>query len=122
MIVLIFGLAVGCVDKPEDTNLAPRAPLASNESNFSKTGILMQGFYWDSFIESGAGNWWDFVREKLPELAEAGITEIWLPPAQKSNHSPSMGYDPYDYFDLGEFPQKGRVETYFGSRSELQQL
>ncbi|MGK7368590.1 MAG: alpha-amylase domain-containing protein, partial [Candidatus Halalkalibacterium sp. M3_1C_030] len=46
----------------------------------------------------------------------------WLPPAQKSNHSPSMGYDPYDYFDLGEFPQKGRVETYFGSRSELQQL
>ena len=33
-----------------------------------------------------------------------------------------MGYDPYDYFDLGEFDQKGRVETYFGSRGDLEAL
>ena len=30
-----------------------------------------------------------------------------------------MGYDPYDYYDLGELDQKGRIETWFGSRQEL---
>ena len=28
----------------------------------------------------------------------------------------SMGYDPYDLFDLGEFNQNGRTETWFCSR------
>ena len=30
-----------------------------------------------------------------------------------------MGYDPYDFFDLGEYNQKGTVETRFGSKQEL---
>ena len=34
----------------------------------------------------------------------------------------SMGYDPYDYYDLGEIDQKGSVPTWFGSRSQLEQL
>jgi alpha-amylase len=33
-----------------------------------------------------------------------------------------MGYDPYDYYDLGEFDQKGSVKTWFGSRQELGDL
>jgi alpha-amylase len=35
---------------------------------------------------------------------------------------PSMGYDPYDYYDLGEFDQKGSIPTWFGSRKELDDL
>ncbi len=124
--ILVLGigllLLVGCTDESRESTLAPSEPIAKTLSNFTNSGILLQGFYWDSFNESGAGNWWDFVVEKLPELADAGITEIWLPPAQKSNHAPSMGYDPFDYFDLGEFAQKGRTETYFGSRDELENL
>ena len=27
-----------------------------------------------------------------------------------------MGYDPYDFFDLGEFDQKGSVATWFGTQ------
>ena len=34
----------------------------------------------------------------------------------------SMGYDPYDYYDLGDLNQKGSEPTWFGSRSELEQL
>ena len=34
----------------------------------------------------------------------------------------SMGYDPYDYYDLGEIDQKGSVPTWFGTKSELVQL
>jgi alpha-amylase len=30
-----------------------------------------------------------------------------------------MGYDPYDYYDLGEFDQKGSIPTWFGTRAEL---
>lgn len=33
-----------------------------------------------------------------------------------------MGYDPYDYYDLGEFNQKGGVPTWFGTRKELVDL
>ena len=33
---------------------------------------------------------------------------------------PSMGYDPYDYYDLGEFDQKGGIPTWFGTRKELE--
>lgn len=33
-----------------------------------------------------------------------------------------MGYDPSDYFDLGEFMQHGTVATRFGTRSELEAL
>jgi len=33
-----------------------------------------------------------------------------------------MSYDPYNYYDLGEFDQKGTVPTWFGSREELLSL
>jgi len=33
-----------------------------------------------------------------------------------------MGYDPYDYYDLGEFDQKGGVPTWFGSKADLVDL
>ncbi|HEX2696266.1 MAG TPA: alpha-amylase family glycosyl hydrolase, partial [Anaerolineales bacterium] len=45
----------------------------------------------------------------------------WLPPVHKAANlaGPSMGYDPYDYYDLGEFDQKGTVPTWFGSKKDL---
>jgi alpha-amylase len=33
-----------------------------------------------------------------------------------------MGYDPYDYYDLGEFDQKGMIPTWFGTKDELLEL
>jgi len=49
---------------------------------------------------------------------------LWLPPANKAANisGPSMGYDPYDYYDLGDLEQKGSVKTWFGSRDELLDL
>lgn len=86
-------------------------------------GVLMQAFYWDSpTTERREAQWWPFVRDRIPELASDGFTALWLPPASKAADWRSMGYDPYDYFDLGEFDQKGRKETLFGSRSDLQSL
>ncbi|BDD04012.1 alpha-amylase [Aureibacter tunicatorum] len=82
--------------------------------------VMMQGFYWD--VPAG-GTWWDVVKSKVPAWSEAGITSIWLPPVSKAqNGALSMGYDPTDYFDLGEFDQNGSIETRFGSKDELTNL
>ncbi len=88
-------------------------------------GVMMQTFYWDCPREDGKEfKWWNYVRSRLPELAEVGFTSLWLPPAHKAANlgGPSMGYDPYDYYDLGEFDQKGAVPTWFGTRHELLDL
>ncbi|WP_343610048.1 alpha-amylase [Chryseobacterium oranimense] len=83
-------------------------------------GVLMQGFYWD--VPEG-GNWWNTVKDKLTAWSDSGISAVWLPPASKAqNGAYSMGYDPTDYYDFGNFNQNGSVETRFGSRAELEAL
>jgi alpha-amylase len=86
-------------------------------------GVMLQAFYWDCpKLADCEHAWWDHVRAKLPELAAAGFTALWLPPASKAASARSMGYDPYDYYDLGEFDQKGGVPTWFGTRAALEEL
>jgi len=88
-------------------------------------GVMLQTFYWDCPREEHKEfQWWNLIRSKLPELAEAGFTSLWLPPAHKAANlaGPSMGYDPYDYYDLGEYDQKGAIPTWFGTKDELLSL
>ncbi len=88
-------------------------------------GVMMQAFYWDCPGEEGRSfKWWEYVRSKVPELARTGFTALWLPPVHKAANlsGPSMGYDPYDYYDLGEFDQKASVPTWFGSKQALLDL
>lgn len=88
-------------------------------------GVLMQAFYWDCpKVSNQEFNWWNFVRNEIPRLKEAGITALWLPPACKAKDVISMGYDPLDFYDLGEYKQKyhNRKETWFGSKEELLRL
>jgi alpha-amylase len=85
--------------------------------------VMMQAFYWDSPIkEQKEGGWWNYLAEKTPELAAAGINAVWLPPICKGAEARSPGYDPYDYFDLGDFDQKGGTKTLYGNRKELESL
>jgi alpha-amylase len=88
-------------------------------------GVMMQAFHWDCpRVNNREHAWWSFVREEVPALARAGFTALWLPPAHKAANigGQSMGYDPYDYYDLGEFDQRGSVKTWFGSKGELLEL
>lgn len=87
----------------------------------NNSGVMMQGFYWDV---PGGGNWYNTLKNKADDLANMsggyGIDVIWFPPASKAEGGGySMGYDPYDYYDLGQYYQKGTVETRFGSQQEL---
>ena len=89
-------------------------------------GVIMQSFYWDCpQLEGKEFQWWNFISEKIPELSKVGFTALWLPPATKGANlfgSMSMGYDPYDFYDLGEFDQRGSIPTWFGTRKQLEGL
>lgn len=88
-------------------------------------GVLMHTFYWDCPAqEKQEFQWWNHLASKMEELKKAGFTALWLPPAGKPANlcGPSMGYDVYDYYDLGEYDQKGSVKTWYGSKDELLNL
>ena len=86
-------------------------------------GVLLQAFYWDCpKLENKEFEWWGFVKEKVKELSDAGFTALWLPPACKAANGVSMGYDPYDFYDLGNIDQKDSVKTWFGSKNALEAL
>ena len=88
-------------------------------------GVLMQAFYWDCpRVDGQEFTWWNHVESRLDGLTKAGITALWLPPAGKAANigGMSMGYDVYDYYDLGIHDQKGSVKTWFGSEEELRRL
>src|SRR5215469_10777285 len=86
-------------------------------------GVMMQAFYWNCpDVEAKPFQWWKYLQDEIPKLAGAGFTALWLPPANKAASNVSMGYDPYDYFDLGEFDQKGSVATWFGVKADLAAL
>lgn len=86
------------------------------ESN-PKSDVYLQGFYWNS---PPGGIWWDSLARMAPRLASAGFSAVWFPsPVKGAAGGFSMGYDPYDHYDFGEYNQKGSRETRFGSREEL---
>ncbi|MBV8885860.1 MAG: alpha-amylase [Chroococcidiopsidaceae cyanobacterium CP_BM_RX_35] len=83
-----------------------------SESN----GVMMQYFHW--YIPPD-GSLWNEFKDKVKELADAGITAVWLPPAYKGTAGGyDVGYGVYDIFDLGEFDQKGSVRTKYGTKDE----
>ena len=85
--------------------------------------VMMQAFYWDApRLENKEHEWWNFVAERVEDLGKAGFNALWLPPISKASSNTSMGYDPYDYFDLGDFDQKGGTKTWYGNRAELEAL
>lgn len=81
-------------------------------------GTMMQWFHW--YTEAD-GQHWRRLKDQAPELAKAGITGLWLPPASKGGSRWDVGYGIYDLFDLGEFDQKGGIATKYGTRNEYQE-
>ena len=65
---------------------------------------------------------WDELIQKMPEIAEAGYTSLWLPPPAKAGSVFSVGYDLFDPFDLGDKNQRGTVRTRYGTKAELLQV
>ncbi len=63
---------------------------------------------------------WKEIERRIPEVAEAGYTALWLPqPAKGASGAYSVGYDPLDRFDLGDKNQSGTVATRYGTKGDL---
>lgn len=87
--------------------------------------VMMQAFYWDVPVDdvNKNGTWWDNLTGKSDAMKTAGFKALWVPSPAKGNFGIyDMGYGIFDHYDLGNYNQKGTVETRFGSRSELQSM
>lgn len=108
---------------------AMNASATGGFSAISSSDVVLQGFYWDVPFTPDDGTWYS----NLTAMANASnsfqkFSMIWLPPPSKGNsdssypmpqHNNSMGYDPYDHYDLGTYDSKFSTETPYGSEAEL---
>lgn len=66
---------------------------------------------------------WVEITARIPELAAAGYTALWLPPPTKGAEGAiDVGFSVFDRFDLGEYDQRGTVRTKYGTRAELRRM
>lgn len=79
-------------------------------------GVIMQYFHW--YINHDM-HLWKKLKKDAEHLKNIGITAIWMPPAYKgAGGQNDTGYGVYDLYDLGEFDQKGSIDTKYGSKDE----
>ncbi|KAI0671713.1 alpha amylase [Trametes maxima] len=79
--------------------------------------LMFQFFTWD--CNHPQLSWWKHFESEVPNLAQLGVTQVWLPPPNKAMRKQGQGYDAYDLWDLGEFYQKGTIATRWGTKEEL---
>lgn len=78
--------------------------------------IMFQGWSYGYPILYGGKRYAQRTAVKARELGKAGFTHIWVPPLSRgSGGSSSMGYDPQDLYDLGQYA--GLVRP--GSRAQI---
>ncbi|MEI8341151.1 MAG: alpha-amylase family glycosyl hydrolase, partial [Verrucomicrobiota bacterium] len=67
---------------------------------------------------------WNEITNRIPELAEAGYSALWLPPPFKAGGVLDVGYDTYDRFDYGgkENPINHTIATKYGTAADLLRL
>jgi alpha-amylase len=82
-------------------------------------GVMMEGFYWNV-----PSSWYTTMQAQAAGLSNMaggyGINRIWFPPPSKGQSGGySMGYDIYDYYDLGKYNSEGTIPTLFGTQAQL---
>ena len=81
--------------------------------------VLLQGFWWDFKNNNYPQGWANYLVDLAPRLREAGLQGIWVPVSQKNANPNSVGYSPFDHYDLGDKYQKSNLKTPFGDKDEF---
>jgi alpha-amylase len=85
--------------------------------------VVFQAFWWDLKNENYPGNWYTYLAKLAPRLRELGFDGLWIPfPGKGASGGYSMGYDPFDHYDLGDKEQRETVRTKFGTKDQLLRL
>ncbi len=69
--------------------------------------VVLQGFWWDYWNFNFPYGWANYLTELAPRLKSMGIDAVWIPPSAKNSSPGSVGYVPFDHYDLGDKYQKG---------------
>lgn len=92
---------------------------ANAQVNNERRQIVLQGFWWDYYNSNYNLGWANYLTELAPRLKAMGIDAVWIPPTIKNTHSGSVGYAPFDHYDLGDKFQKNALKTKLGDKDEL---
>jgi glycosidase len=82
--------------------------------------VVFQGFWWDYWNANFQNGWANYLTELAPRLKAMGFDAVWIPPAAKNSAASSVGYAPFDMYDLGDKYQKANGNsTRMGTKDEL---
>ncbi|KAG8503139.1 hypothetical protein CXB51_000944 [Gossypium anomalum] len=81
-------------------------------SPLATSTLLFQGFNWES--SNKAGGWYNFLQSSVFDIANTGVTHVWLPPPSQSAVPAPQGYLPGRLYDLDA--------SKYGSQAELKSL
>ncbi|MEY3075862.1 MAG: hypothetical protein RJB25_1508 [Bacteroidota bacterium] len=81
--------------------------------------LVLQVYWWDYWNTNYPNGWANYLTELAPRLADMGIDAIWIPPTIKNSGTNSVGYSPFDHYDLGDKFQKNSTKTRMGDKDEL---
>ncbi len=84
--------------------------------------VILQGFWWDYHNNLHNTSWANYLMELAPRLKSLGIDAVWIPPVYKNAGTNSVGYSPFDHYDLGDKYQKGDTRTRVGTKDEVLRL
>ena len=73
------------------------------------SGVMLQGFYWDSYFDSK----WTNLEAQAPELSQY-FNLVWIPQSANCGGDKSMGYDDFYWFT--------KYNSSFGNEKELRSL
>jgi alpha-amylase len=79
--------------------------------------VVLQGFWWNYWNNNYPNDWATYLADLAPRLRAMGIDAVWIPPTVKNqNATGSVGYAPFDHYDLGDKFQGGSTGTRFGTK------
>jgi alpha-amylase len=89
------------------------------QTNANNRQLVLQGFWWDYWNSNYPNDWANYLTDLAPRLKDLGIDAIWIPPSIKNTGTNSVGYAPFDHYDLGDKYQKNSANTRLGDKDEL---
>ena len=89
------------------------------EAQTTEKKVVLQGFWWDYWNNNYPNSWANYLVELAPRLKSLGIDAVWIPPSYKNAGTNSVGYTPFDHYDLGDKYQKGSTTTRFGNKDDF---